>query len=64
MVRTPMSISNDFIFAEVEDAFENRNGEIFYRLSDGSTFMVDHEATESTFFDGPTPFYLRYTKPQ
>ena len=64
MVRTPMGISTDFIFAEVEDAFENCKGEIFYRLSDGSTFIVEHEATESTFFDGPTPFSLRYSKPR
>ena len=64
MVRNPMNITTDFIFGEVEDAFENYKGEIFYRLSDGSTFIVEHEATESTFFDGPTPFSLRYSKPR
>jgi hypothetical protein len=64
MVRNPTNVTTDFIFAEVEDAFENYKGEVFYRLSDGSTFIVEHKAPESTFFNGPTHFSLRYSKPR
>jgi hypothetical protein len=63
-VRTPMHISTGLIFSEVEEAFEDCNGDIFYRLSNGSTFIIEHETTEDISLQGQTLFGHRYTKPR